>query len=243
MNTLRTAFLALLALSVQACVLDVDNRGRDPYEPRRHVHRVDHGRLGDRCASDFQCSAGLVCFSGSCEPERVGIYVHGALVAPGRADGREWDDDRLLPRHVWSDLDRARRNGVDALFDFMWSFAGRGTSAPDVFGYGYLAIDDRYDERMTIALAEPDLRQRDTFEFILRDVVGWTDVPLHEGLRVAFDLFDYDRGGDESIGLVEIDAWGIHEALVTGGVVWFDTWEATDGQLLLLGIEVISESW
>lgn len=242
MNTLRTLSLVLSTLLFQACVVEVDNHP-DRHPPRRHIDRVEKGRLGDVCAATYQCSAGLTCFSGTCEPERVGVYAHGVLVGPGRADGWEWDADYLVPRDVWSDLARARRGGTEALFDFMWSISKEGFSAPDVFGYGYLAVDGRYDDRLTIALAEPERRMRDSFEVIWPDVVGWTDVPLHEGLRVAFDLFDHDRDGDESIGLVEIDAWGVQEALRLGGVVWFDTWEATDGQLLLLGIEVISESW
>lgn len=241
MNSLHKLVLLLLAIGAQACVIDL---GHD-HEPhrRRHVDRVDRGRLGDACAVDRQCELGLVCVYGGCEPERIGIYVHGALVAPGRSDGREWDANYAIPRSVWRELDLARSQGVDALFDFMWSFAQEGYSAPDVFGYAYMALDGRYDDGLTIALAEPAQRLRDRFEAIWPSARGWTDVPLHEGLLIAVDLFDFDRDGDESIGLVEIDARGILDALHLGGVVWFDTWEATGGQLLLLGIEVIPESW
>lgn len=241
MKTLHKTALVLLALTVQGCVIDLDHH-HEPHR-RRHLAPVDRGHLGAVCSADYQCASGLACVFGSCEPERVGIYVHGALVGPGRADGREWDAGYAVPRYVWRELDLARSAGVDALFDFMWSFSQSGYSAPDVFGYAYMAVDGRYDDALTIALAEPHRRLHDTFEVIWPEVSGWTDVPLHEGLWIAIDLFDHDRDGDESIGLVEIDAWGILEALRIGGVVWFDAWDATDGQLLLVGIEVVSESW
>lgn len=241
MNLLRTLSFALGALLLQACVIDVDHAGH--HHPDRRLHRVDPGRAGDHCYADHQCSVGLVCFSGTCEPERVGIYVRGALVGPGRADGREWDADLFLPRYVWTELERARRAGTNALFDFMWSFARSDVSAPDVIGYGHLALDGRYDPELTIAIIEPDRPVRDAFEVAVRKEAGWTNVPLHEGLRITVELYDHDRVGDETIGIVEIDAWGIRDALAMGGVVWFDAWDATDGQLLLLGIEVLSESW
>lgn len=241
MMTPRTLTIALSTFLIQACVIEVDNT--DPQPPRRHIHKVEQGRLGDACVAEHRCAAGLTCFSGRCAPERVGIYAHGALVAPGGADGREWDSSHYVPRDVWVELDRARQRGVDALFDFMWSYAQDARSAPDVFGYGFLAVDGRYDDELTIALATPEERHSDSFEVIWPGLRGWTDVPLHEGLFVSFELLDYDREGDETIGLVEIDAWDIHDALGRGGVVWFDTYDATDGQLLLLGIEVISESW
>lgn len=229
--------LLLFALLSQACVIDVDHDHRHHYD--RPTPRQP-GRWGDACVADYQCAAGLVCFSGSCEPERLGIYVHGALIAPGLADGREWDSDYDLPRSLWVELGDARRSGVDALFDFMDWVARSGVSAPDVFGFGYLAIDDRWDERLTIDLGPT---RRDSFAAIWSRPSGWTDVPLHEGLWVGVALFDEDLDGDESIGEVTIDAWGIREALHRGGVVWFDTYDTTDGQLLLLGLEVISESW
>ena len=238
MQSHRLLPLLLFALLSPACVIDVDD-----HDHRHHWDDSGHrrpGLWGDACAVDHQCAAGLVCFSGTCEPERVSLYVHGALVAPGRADGREWDADYELPPSVWVDLGDARRAGVGALFDFMDWVARSGISAPDVFGFGYLALDGVWDERQTLDLGST---RPDAFEAIWSRPAGWTDVPLHEGLWVGVDLFDEDWDGDESIGMVTIDAWGLREALHRGGVVWFDTYEVTEGQLLLVGIEVVSESW
>lgn len=230
--------LILATLLLQACVVDLGDH-------HRHHHHHDRpsgqrGHWGADCSADFHCKDGLVCFSGVCEPERVGIYVHGALVAPGRADGMEWDAPYAVPHSTWIELGNARRGGVDALFRFMDSVARAGYSAPDVFGFAYMAVDGRWDDRLTISLGPT---RRDSFEAIWTRPAGWTDVPFHEDLWIAVDLFDEDRDGDESIGLVEIDAWGLREALHLGGVVWFDAFDATEGQLLLLGIEMVSESW
>lgn len=242
--------LLLLSLSAQACVVELGddwNRGgRGP--SRRPIDSIDRTppplQWGDACVSTHQCAAGLHCLDATCEPERVGIYPVAALVAPGDADGRQWHRSReSLPRWVWDELAIARREGVHSLFEFMDYVWEWGFAAPSPYGYGYLAVDGWYDDRYSIALLDRGYQGREVFHATWPQPTGWTDVPFDRGLSVAFDLYSEGRYDDLGIGLVELDLALIRHALYQGGVVWFDTFDATDGQLLLFGVEVFPESY
>lgn len=238
---MRTLLLASFALLLSACHVDIDpweHDDRGPPPSGRH----SLGGWGASCRSDLQCKADLACIDAVCEPARIGIRAVGALVAPGKADGREWDDDRYLPSWVWDELDRASRRGVPALFDFMDEQRRLGWSRPDPYGYGFLSTDGRFfDDRNTIALVERGSNALDVFDVTWPGPVGWSDVPFTERLLVGFDLYDEDRRDDDEIGYVELDFAALRTALYMGGTVWFDTWDATEGQLLLFGVEVYPE--
>lgn len=242
LQRLLPLFLAFLA---QACVIDVgDVHGPGPGAGRRPIDRGPTPlQWGDACAATFQCAAGLHCLDAVCEPERVGIYPVGALVAPGDMDGRQWHRSwDALPYWVLDELSYARREGVDAQFDFMDYVWEWGLAAPSPYGYGYLAVDGWYDERFSLTLLDRGWQDREVFYATWPQPTGWTDVPFDQGLSVAFDLYSEGRREDLSIGLVELDLGLLRHALHRGGVVWFDTYAATDGQLLLFGVEVVPES-
>jgi len=236
-------YAALLFAILPACELEVGHyHDHPPRSNPRPPASPRPGLWGDACRVDSQCGSGLACTDGSCEPRRVGIYPVSALVAPGTADGREWDSDRLLPRWVWNELDLAMGLGVDALYDFMAEQAYMGWSKPDPYGYGFLSLDGRsYDEAYTIPLVERGENQLDVFDVVWPGPVGWSSVPFTTRLAVGVELWDEDQRTDDDIGFVELDFPLLRTALYQGGVVYFDTYEATDGQLLLLGVEVVAE--
>lgn len=237
-----TLLVALLLALLPACELEVGQYHPPHRSPRPPPPAQYLGAWGDACRVDSQCGSGLGCTDGSCEPRRVGIYPVSALIAPGTVDGREWDSDRALPRWVWSELDIALAYGVDGLYDFMAEQAYMGWSKPDPYGYGFLSLNGRsYDDAYTIPLVERGANQLDVFDVVWPSPVGWSSVPFTRDLAVGLELWDEDQRNDEFIGFVELDFHLLRTALHQGGVVYFDTYEATDGQLLLLGVEVVAE--
>jgi|GEM_PF-1630950 len=233
--------LALLSfLALPGCMVGVhtwDDEGTGP-------SRDPLSRWGEACRYDSQCGGGLSCVDSICEPTRVGIYPVSALVAPGRTDGLEWDADRYLPGWVWDDLDRARSRGdVSSLYSFMADQRRAGWTRPDPYGYGFLSTDGwRYDDRYTITLAERGRQTLDVFDPAWRSNVGWSDVRFDTRLMVAFDLWDEDSRNDESIGFVELDFQALRDALHRGGTTYFDVYDQTGGQVLLVGVEVVPQS-
>lgn len=234
------ALLAAAFVALPGCMVDM--RHWDDEGPRT-PSRDPLSRWGDACRVDSQCGGGLSCTEGTCEPTRVGIYPVNALVAPGKADGTEWDADRYLPRWVWDELDAARRQGVSSLYAFMADMRRMDWTRPDPYGYGFLSTDGyRYDERYTVALAERGYQDLDVFDPEWRGAVGWSGVRFDTRLMVALDIWDEDVRSDEDIGFVELDFWALREALHRGGVTYFDVYDQTAGQLLLVGVEVVPES-
>ena len=233
--------LALLSfLALPGCMVGVhtwDDEGTGP-------SRDALSRWGEACRYDSQCAGSLSCVDAICEPTRVGIYPVNALIAPGRTDGLEWDADRYLPGWVWDDLDRARNRGdVSSLYSFMADQRRAGWTRPDPYGFGFLSTDGwRYDDRYTIALAERGRQTLDVFDPTWRSSVGWSGVRFDTRLMVAFDLWDEDSRNDESIGFIELDFRALREALHRGGTTYFDVYDQTAGQVLLVGVEVVPES-
>ncbi|AKU91427.1 hypothetical protein [Vulgatibacter incomptus] len=243
-----TLFAALLVVALPACMVDVHGPrgggggGGGGTQPRPDRPTPSPLQWGEACGSTPQCASGLNCLDGTCEPARIGIYPVSALVGPGLTDGREWKSDRFLPRWVWDELASARRRGVSSLYAFMADQARLGWSRPNPYGYGFLSTDGyRYDDRYTIALAERGYNELQTFTPSWSGGVGWTQVPFTERLSVALDVWDEDRWDDQSIGFVELDFPLLREALYQGGVTYFDTYDATGGQLLLVGVQVVAE--
>ncbi len=241
---MRKTLLAALAIAIlPGCMVEsryYEDRSLPP--PHSPPDRQPLSRWGESCRMDTQCVGGHVCLDGSCEPSRIGIYPVNALVAPGKADGREWDADRYLPLWVWDELDSVRRRGtVDELYAFMADQRRMGWSAPDPYGYGFLSTDGyRYDDRYTIALGERGRQALDVFD-VSWPATGWSQVPFTTRLSVGLDFYDEDRRNDEAIGFVELDFAALRDALYLGGVVYFDAYEQTDGQLLLVGVEVVPD--
>lgn len=240
----RIAHLPALALlsfvMLSGCMVGVhhwDDEGTGP-------SRDPLSRWGESCRHDSQCGGGLSCIDATCEPTRVGIYPVNALVAPGRTDGLEWDSDRYLPGWVWDDLDRARSRGdVSSLYSFMDAQRRAGWSRPDPYGYGFLSTDGwRYDDRLTISLADRGRQALDVFDPTWKSSAGWSGVRFDTRLMVAFDLWDEDARNDEPIGFAELDFQALREALHRGGTVYFDVYDQTAGQVLLVGVEVVPES-
>lgn len=245
-NSLRITTLAAVALLLQGCIVEIDSGNRTPSSRTPRLDRPPTTspllQWGESCSSTLECDRGLHCMEYACEPERIGIYPEAVLVSPGRADGLEWDDDLYVPRWIRDDLASARRGGLASLFDFMRRLERSGISMPDPYGYGYLAVDGWYDDRYSISLAERGYQQRNVFHATWPQPTGWTDVPFSPDLAVAFDLYDEDRYEDEAIGFIELDHLHLRDALYQGGLVWFDTWAQTDGQVLLFGMRVVPES-
>lgn len=228
--------LLIAAILLQACHIDLSRPHHREPGPGKLIPN-DPPPPGGSCQISADCGRGEVCLDRACEPARLRIRPIGVLVAPGRSDGREWDSEQAVPRWVWEELAVVRQRGPNALFDWMEERQRDRGSKPDPDGYGYLAVDGNYDEDWVISLGG-ERPPQDRFLGIWEQPLGWTDVPFGYGTAVTFDLFDGDGRYEDPIGSVELDYSSLRHALHQRGEVWFDTWEATDGQSLLLGIEV-----
>lgn len=170
------------------------------------------------------------------EPQLVRVSILGALIAPGKADGRTWDGPgRVDPdamNRVVSSL--ARRNPYAAAAGVVASLSMDALAKPDPYGYAQLFAPNAVSE------VQLPLRYRDTFTPSWSDA-EFSDVPLRNGVRIRVTLIDKDLAADDFIGTVELTRDDLRAALRAGNVYPVQVAAQSANQLLFVNISVAAE--
>jgi hypothetical protein len=171
----------------------------------------------------------------------VTIQIKDAIVAPGKADGSNWDGLGKVDSSVVQAVAAALLES-DPAAKVVAALANPvlgNVDKPDPYGTAQLTAYG-----MTFA---PDVRVtrdsaiRDTFTPIFPSTFAYKNVPIDTDVRISVDLWDKDLLDDDPIGDAEINSTDLRAALAAQNKYEVRVDGQTDGQLLFVGIEVVQQ--
>jgi len=181
------------------------------------------------CGDTVCSSAGESCGScaldcGGCLPERMDVFVRGAVIRPWANDNLRWDEntavDALLRSDVLSLLTSGGPTGtiVAGIASRVASAGLTGFVAPDVYGTARLDVDGVAYPHLTSTLVPND---DDAYQVEFPDAGGWT-LPGDASVRVFVFLEDRDISFHDPIGTVSLDEEDLRQAWneSPGGLYW-----------------------
>jgi hypothetical protein len=171
----------------------------------------------------------------------VTIQIKDAIIAPGKADGSNWDGIGKVDSSVVQAVAAALLESdpaakvVAALANPVLS----NVDEPDPYGTAQLTAFGMTlapDVRVTRESAIPD-----TFTPIWPSTFEYKNVPIDTDVRISVDLWDKDLLDDDPIGDAEINSTDLRAALAAQNKYEVRVDGQTDGQLLFIGIEVVQQ--
>lgn len=163
------------------------------------------------------------------------VSVVGALVAPGKEDGTQWDGmgskvDAQLARGVVEAL--AESNPYTAVLGIMAGPAANALEKPDVGGSAQLYLNGQ-------PMGDAILLEKNQDAFTPQwSNAGWTNVDIHRA-SLRIELIERDIANDDPMGIIVIDAKHLEAAVDAGGVTPIPVSDQTNGQVLFLNISVM----
>jgi len=170
----------------------------------------------------------------------VSVTVLDAVIAPGEPDHSPWDGPGTIPDSVWS----AVTSAMDLPEPFEPVVAALGESAlnqfdkPDPYGTAVLLSPTSPANGMTETLATTSDNQEDTYVPDWPTPASWSGVVLDNNLRIRVTLTDEDLLDDDPIGVVELNAADVQNALAANQVFHAKVDDQANGSILLIGISV-----
>jgi hypothetical protein len=184
----------------------------------------------------------LSCKLGECEvPQKVAIYIEGALVGPAGLDGVTWDGFSTVNQGL---MDLAMEfgsqfidsyvgiPGVGSIVGYVANSLLSGYEPPDPFGTGQFMSDGAWSD---IIVDLPMVS--DTYNPQWNSV-GWINLPYKKGLKVKVNLTDDDLMGDDVIGSAIVGYDSIEAALYSGQKFTVPVGDQTFNTLLAVVISV-----
>lgn len=178
------------------------------------------------------------------------ISILSATIGPCKRDGTQWDGPGHASNEVMEGITDivaaiAAVHGMSAgaavaikVAKFLASPAVAALSKPDPYGVVDLIIDDARPIRQDLAPRGRELK--DTFTPVWLNPPTWIHVPLVAGLRIRVTILDEDLSQDDPIGVAEINANDILEAIAAGQQYEINAHDPT-GQLLLVAISAVPD--
>jgi hypothetical protein len=171
----------------------------------------------------------------------VTIQIKDAIIAPGKADGSNWDGFGKVDSSVVQAVAAALLESDPAakVVAALASPVLSNIDKPDPYGTAQLTAYG-----MTVAPAARVTRDGaipDTFTPIWPSTFEYKNVPIDTDVRISVDLWDKDLLDDDPIGDAEINSTDLRAALAAQNKYEVRVDGQTDGQLLFVGIEVVQQ--
>jgi len=156
----------------------------------------------------------------------------GAIVSPGKSDGKNWDGFGTANAEVLSKVASALAgsNPYTAVASVLATPFAEFTSTPDTAGHVQLFLGGIPSQPVRLAKIENSLTPQWTG-------MTWPGIDILR-TRVRVTLVDKDLQLDDPMGTIEIGPTELQNALQNGVVSWVDVRSQTQDQVLLLGISV-----
>lgn len=169
-------------------------------------------------------------------PTSVTVSIVGALIGPGKADGRTWDGPGHIDANAMGSVvgALAKANAYMAAAAVVGALSMDAFSKPDPYGYADLLAPNQ------IARVALPLTYKDTF------TPSWPgaelrNVPLRDGVRIRITLIDKDLSNDDPMGTVELNRNDLMAALEAGAVYPVRVAEQSANQVLFINVSVLAE--
>jgi hypothetical protein len=177
---------------------------------------------------------------GGCLPERIDVFVAGAVIRPWANDNLRWDDTSAVEAALQSDVLRLLSSGspagtiVSEIATRVASAGLAGVVAPDVHGTASIEVDGTSYPALTSTLSPND---EDAYQVEFPTAAGWT-LPGDASIRIFVALEDQDLAFDDPIGTVSLDEEDLRAAWndSPGGLHWI---QVSDQMTPILFVRVL----
>jgi len=200
------------------------------------------------CKTEGDCRSGEYCYQGAgkCKalPEKVKIQIEGAVIAPGKEDGTQWDAGffgaKKVPAGVIKGILTAATGisgGTAAIIapilSKMSESAIEALKKPDVTGTATLIFPKGFE---SVHLS----KIQDSFTPKWTDS-GWSNVSFTSDLKVRVSLEDSDLRLNDPIGDAILTYKHFLAALKSGEIYFVQVLGQTSNQAVFISISVSSE--
>lgn len=170
-------------------------------------------------------------------PHFARVWVVGMLIGPGKADGSQWDGPGgMVKEDLWDLLAQMliRPSAYGAAASVMAGPAMQALEKPDVGGTATLITASGDGPAIPLA------KKQDTFTPQWSGV-AWDHVPLDESVRIRVVATDRDLMEDDPMGIFDISAADMLEAVRTGKVYPVPVHAQTNKQILFALISAMPQ--
>jgi hypothetical protein len=149
-----------------------------------------------------------------------------------------------VPDEAWTALSEALAADGDAYASFaaVETLLGdpslNAITRPDPFGFAVLMAPRYAHSGYVVGLSSRDTNDEDTFTPRWQPRITWPGVPLSDDTRILVELWDEDVDPEDLIGVAEISAVDLTEALEAKEPYPVEVADQTNNQLLFLKIAV-----
>jgi hypothetical protein len=176
------------------------------------------------------------------KPTLVTVELDGAYIAPGKADGTQWDVGGSVDPAIARDIATAlgATNPVAALASVFAGPAVEALEKPDPFGTAMMTITG-VPGTFLQPLSSEASPMKDTFAPQWPGPPTWTGVPIDSDIRLRVDLWDADVFDNDSIGVAELNSADLRAALAAKKIIGVRVDDQPPGRILLLTLSVRAE--
>jgi hypothetical protein len=171
----------------------------------------------------------------------VSVQIKDAIIAPGMADGSDWDGIGMVDPTVVQEVAAAlmESDPAAAVIAALANPVLDSVDKPDPYGTAQLTA---YGTTFApVALVTRDNAIPNTFTPIWPSTWQYKNIPIDTDVRISVDLWDEDLVDDDPIGDPEINSNDLKTALAAQDKYEVRVGGQTDGQLLFIGISVVEQ--
>jgi hypothetical protein len=171
----------------------------------------------------------------------VSVQIKDAIIAPGMADGSDWDGIGMVDPSVVQEVAAAllESDPAAAVIAALANPVLDTVDKPDPYGDAQITVYGvTYAPN---ALVTRDNAIPNTFTPIWPSTWEYKNVPIDTDVRISVTLADEDLVYDDPIGDAEINSTDLKAALAAQDKYEVRVDSQTDGQLLFIGISVVEQ--
>lgn len=177
------------------------------------------------------------------KPIFVNFTILGAIVAPNKITGKNWDISIGLNQTVGNLVSDMVIPGsgllASAAISVIGKDAAKGKSAPDVIGY--IVQTGPTTKKIGQKAFTPLVLSSRNYNFTKDSYIpsfntGYNGWPIFENTRFRIKLWDKDFSDNDNIGTVELNIDDIKKAIKAKKPIWINVADQSQNQLLFISL-------